>query len=321
MYYSHFGLREEPFGVTPDPRFFYQTPQHGEAVATAFLAIQQRRGFAMLVGPPGLGKTSVLFTLVKMLKGTAQTAYLPNPYYTRTTVLDAILASFGLEPAASPAANHRLLYQHLLKVRQAGKTCVVILDEAQDLDRDTLEAVRLLSNFETPEGKLVQIVLAGQPRLAETLGRPDCEQIRQRINAVSCLETLNGSEVRQYMAHRLETAGGSIEIFSRAAVEATAAASGGVPRNINTIAFNALSLAYALGRRQVAADDVAEACRDLAFPFADRPKQTAPAAPPSTGWTSRPQPIFAQLNRSFVPVWITGGLTLLSAGILLFVRF
>src|SRR2546427_12822114 len=183
MYHSHFGLRDDPFGVTPDPRFFYQTPQHREAVATLFYAIQQRRGFALLVGSPGLGKTSVLFTLVRMLKGTAQTAYLANPYYDRLTVLDSIMASFGLECSESPAANHRLFYQYLLKAHQAGKTCVVIFDEAQDLDRDTLEAIRMLSNLETPDGKLVQIVLAGQPRLAETLKQPDCEQIRQRLNA------------------------------------------------------------------------------------------------------------------------------------------
>jgi len=321
MYYSHFGLREEPFGATPDPRFFYQTPQHGEAVATAFMAIQQRRGFAMLVGPPGLGKTSILFTLVKMLKGAAQTAYLANPYYDRTTVLDAILASFGLEPARSPAANHRLFYQYLLKVQQSGKTCVVIFDEAQDLDRDTLEAIRMLSNFETPTGKLVQIVLAGQPRLAETLRKPDCEQIRQRINAVSRLDTLSRSGVRQYMAHRLETAGGSIEIFSPAAVEAIATASGGVPRNINTIAFNAFSLAYALGRRRVDTDEVAEACRDLALPFSDETNQPASATLSGDEWMPRPQLSFAQLKRSSIPVWITGGLAALVGGIFLLARF
>jgi type II secretory pathway predicted ATPase ExeA len=321
MYYSHFGLREEPFGATPDPRFFYQTPQHREAVATVFFAIQQRRGFALLAGPPGLGKTSVLFTLVRMLKGTAQTAYLANPYYDRHTVLDAILASFGLEPAATPAASHRLFYQFLLKMHQAGKTCVVIFDEAQDLDRDTLEAIRMLSNFETPAGKLVQIVLAGQPRLAETLKQPDCEQIRQRINAVSCLATLSRGEVREYMAHRLATAGGSIETFAPAAIETITAASGGVPRNVNTIAFNALTLAYALGRRQVGAAEAAEACRDLALPFQDFAGQLATAAAPSLPLAPHPPLAFAQITRSFVPVWISGGLALLGAGIFFLARF
>src|ERR1035441_6363298 len=104
MYHTHFGLREEPFGVTPDRRFFYQTAQHREAVATLFYAMEQRRGFALLLGRAGLGKTSVLFTLAKILKAKAQIPSLPNPYYARDPVLDPILASLGLEPAASPAA-------------------------------------------------------------------------------------------------------------------------------------------------------------------------------------------------------------------------
>src|SRR5665647_1725184 len=108
MYHSYFGLREEPFGVTPDRRFFYKTAQHREVVATLFYAIQQRRGFAMLVGRAGLGKTSVLFTLAQSLKDKAQIAYLPNPYYDRTTILEAILGALGLEPVASAAGNHRL---------------------------------------------------------------------------------------------------------------------------------------------------------------------------------------------------------------------
>jgi type II secretory pathway predicted ATPase ExeA len=275
MYHSHFGLREEPFGATPDPRFFYCTPQHREAVATTLFAIQQRRGLALLVGPPGLGKTSTLFTVVRMLKGSAQVAYLPNPCYDRSTVLESILASFGLEPVPSPVSNQRLFYQYLLKTRQEGKNCVVIFDEAQDLDRDTLEGIRLLSNYEIPEGKLVQIVLAGQPRLAETLEHPDCEQIRQRINARTCLQPLSRSEVAEYMTHRLNAAGAGIDVFAPAAVEAIAKASGGIPRNVNSICFNALALTYALERRQVGAAEIGEVCRDLGLPAGMRPDPAA----------------------------------------------
>jgi len=268
MYHSHFSLREEPFGVTPDRRFFFRTGQHHEAIATLFYAIQQRRGFALLVGRAGLGKTTVLFTLVQLLKGQAQIAFLANPYYDRATVLDSILASLGLEPAPSLAANHKLFYQYLLKTHSAGKTVVVIFDEAQDLNRDTLEAIRMLSNFEAPDGKLVQIVLSGQPRLAETLNRPDCEQIRQRFNAIARLEPLTGREVQDYMAHRLQTAGGSTALFTPGAIGTIASASAGVPRNVNTICFNSLTLAYALEKRQVGTEEVAEVLRDLALPAA-----------------------------------------------------
>ena len=302
MYHSHFGLREEPFGVTPDRRFFYQTAQHREAVATLFYAIEQRRGFALLFGRAGLGKTTVLFTLVQMLKGKAQIAYLANPCYDRDTVLDSILASLGLEPAASPAANHKLFYQYLLKTHSAGKTVVVILDEAQDLNRDTLEAIRMLSNFETPEGKLVQIVLAGQPRLAETLKQPDCEQIRQRFNAIARLEPLTGREVHDYMSHRLQTAGGSIGLFTPGAVHRIAVASDGVPRNVNTICFNSLTLAYAMNKRQAGSGEVSEALRDL-----DLPSEEAIAAPQSVLTYSEVVPLLR-------PAWITAGVVLLAAG-------
>ena len=314
MYHTHFGLKEEPFGVTPDPRFLYRTSRHCEAVATLFCALQQRRGFALLVGPPGVGKTSVLFTVVRMLKGSAQIAYLANPCYDRTTVLDAILAAYGLSPAESAAASQRLFYHFLLKTREAGKTCVVIFDEAQELDRDTLESIRLLSNFETPEGKLLQIVLAGQPALAETLKRPDCEQIRQRLNAVSHIGPLSHSEVGEYIRHRIETAGGSAAVISSGAVEAIASASRGVPRNVNTIAFNAFTLAYALNRRQVGDPEVSEASGDLAL-SADAPIAAASLSRADSRRVLGAPLSFAQIARSFVPAWIAGGLTVLAAGL------
>lgn len=275
MYYSHFGFQEEPFGVTPDPRFFFGSRQHQEAVATLFLATSQRRGLALLVGPAGLGKTSILFTLTRMLKGSAQIAYLANPPYDRKTILESILTSYGIEPTESPNVNQRLLFQYLLKINAEGKTCVAIFDEAQDLERDRLEDIRLLSNFETPAGKLLQIVLAGQPRIAETLSRPDCEQIRQRCGAVLSLVPLSPSEACEYLVHRLRAAGASREVFAPAAVDAVISAAAGVPRNMNTICWNALNVAYALGSRQVTAANVAEACRDLDSPK-DCPK-TSPA--------------------------------------------
>jgi len=263
MYHAHFALKEEPFDVSPDHRFYMQTEQHREALATLYYCIRQHRGFALLVGRAGLGKTSVLVQLLRMLEGRAETAYLPHPYFDRSNVLESILLSLGLEPVGSLARDHRLFYNYLMATHNAGRTCVVVFDEAQDLNQETLETIRMLSNFETSSGKLVQFVLAGQPRLAETLRQPECEQFRQRLNVVARLQPLTRHEVHEYVAHRLTSAGSSAALFSPEALEDIAAASEGVPRNINTICFNSLTLAYALGNRQVGRAEVAEALRDL----------------------------------------------------------
>jgi type II secretory pathway predicted ATPase ExeA len=305
MYHARFGLREEPFGVTPDPRFFFQTPGHSEAVGTLFYAIQQRRGSALLVGRAGLGKTSVLLTLVGMLQDKAQIAYLANPYYNHATVLDTVLRALGLEPAATPDTTRKLFHEYLLRTHASRKTVVIIFDEAQDLSRDTLEAIRMLSNFETPTEKLVQIVVAGQPRLAATLRQPDCEQIRQRFSGVFSLEPLSGPEVNAYIAYRLQTAGGSIALFSPEAIKMIADASGGVPRNINTICFNSLTLAFALERDQASTDEVTEVLRDLDLPGSNvEPRR--PASLP------KPTEVSAELPRSFRSGWIGAGVVLLA---------
>jgi general secretion pathway protein A len=271
MYHAHFALQEEPFGVSPDARFFFETERHREARATLCYAIRQRRGFALLVARAGLGKTSVLVQLLQLLEGQAEIAFLPHPYFDRATVLESILVALGLDATASSSQNHRLFYEYLTKSHKIGKTCVLVFDEAQELSRDTLDAIRMLSNFETPTEKLVQIVLAGQPRLAEMLKQPECEQIRQRLTAIARLEPLSGSEVHDYVAHRLKMAGTSTNLFAPDALNAIAAASGGVPRNVNTICFNSLTLAYALKHRQVGREVVAEVLRDLDLSLNDPP--------------------------------------------------
>jgi type II secretory pathway predicted ATPase ExeA len=215
------------------------------------------------VGGAGLGKTSVLVQLIKRLEDEAETAYLPHPYFDSSTVLESILTSLGLDASPSLARNHRLFYEYLMKTHRTGRTCVVVFDEAQNLNRGTLEAIRMLSNFETSSAKLVQIVLAGQPPLAGALRRPDYEQIRQRLNVIARLQPLDKAQVREYMEHRLKVAGGSTSLFTTPALDSVFLGSGGVPRNINTICFNSLTLAYALNQRQVSREAVAEVLRDL----------------------------------------------------------
>jgi len=283
MYQSYFCLQKEPFGVSPDGRFFYQTEQHREALSGLYYAVEQRRGFAVLVGRPGLGKTSVLVQLFHLLEGKAEIAYLAQTFFDQATVIDSILLSLGLTAGPSPTQSHRTFYEYLVKLRLAGKTCVVVFDEAQGLSLNTLEAIRMLSNFETPSEKLVQIVLAGQPQLIETLGRPDCEQLRQRVNYIARLEPVRFREIQDYIAHRLTTAGGSAAIFTPEAIELIAEASGGVLRNVNTICFNALTIAYALGRHCVGPAEVAEALDDL-----DLSKVAAPV--PLSAIPEKPEP-------------------------------
>jgi type II secretory pathway predicted ATPase ExeA len=320
MYHRHFSLRDEPFGVSPDGRFFLPTEQHREAIATLYYGIHQRRGFGLLVGEPGLGKTSVLVQLLKRLEMEAETAWLPHPYFDKTTVLESILTSLGIDATPSLAQNHRIFYEYLIKTQRSGKTCVVVVDEAQNLSRDTLEAIRMLSNFETPSEKLVQFVLSGQPALLDTLHRPDCEQIRQRVNVTARLTPLDPRAVREYMEHRLTVAGASTSLFSPEALQSIAAGSGGVPRNVNTICFNALTLAYALNRPQVGSAEVSEVLRDLDLtPLLPRATPSPEAAVVRDGRrVAAPAPFlgsdFRASGRSLRPMIIAAGVLIAAAG-------
>ena len=263
MYHAHFALREEPFGASPDHRFFLPTEQHRKALATLYYAVQERRGFGLLIGKAGLGKTSVLVKLLQALKDQSQTVYFPHPYFDRKTVLESILLALRVEPSQSIAENFRRLQDYLITTEKAGQTCVVVFDEAHALPVDTLETIRMLSNTENASGKLIQIILAGQASLAETLNQPELEQLRQRCSVVARLEPLSRGEVSAYMSYRLEIAGASSSLFSPEAVAAVASASGGVPRNVNTLSANAMTLAFARDHDQVSKDEVEEAIRNL----------------------------------------------------------
>ena len=248
MYQQFFGLTDEPFGVSPDPRYFFATPQHAEAAAALYCALVERRGFAALIAAPGLGKTSVIVHLLERLKDRALVAMLVHPYFEANNLLESILAGFGVEPHADPLLRRKQLIGFLTVARISGKTCVVILDEAQNLTTATLEMIRMLSNFETAHEKLIQFVMVGQPALAPLLRRPESEQLRQRINVIARLTPLEDTQVEAYIAHRLRVAGASTGPFSEAAIRCIAQASAGVPRNINTLCFNALITAYGAGQ-------------------------------------------------------------------------
>ena len=188
-----FGLREQPFGVTPDPRYLYFSPSHREAFASLIYAIQAKRGFSALIAEPGMGKTSLLFHLLEKLQNSTRTAFLFQPEPDQQGLLRSLLVDLGINVGLKSVSHmHEALNQILLQESQTGRHFVLVIDEAQDLEDSVLESVRLLSNFETPHAKLMHIVLAGQPTLANRLVKPELGQLRQRIAAWAGLHTVYG---------------------------------------------------------------------------------------------------------------------------------
>jgi type II secretory pathway predicted ATPase ExeA/phage tail protein X len=280
MFLDFYGLREQPFGVTPDPRFLYMTASHREALASLVYSIETKRGFSALIAEPGMGKTSLLFYLLDKIKPSARTAFLFRPDQNTKELLQSLLMDLGVEVASEDVPQmHDKLNSVLLNEMQSGKKFVWVLDEAQDLENEVLESVRLLSNFETPTSKLMHIVLAGQTALSDKLARPELVQLRQRVSTQVRLEPLSAPEVSEYIRHRTRLAGlrqGSL--FKHEAEELIARESEGIPRNINTLCFLSLSLGFVEGCKEIEPSIVEEALADYE---SGRPKPVSspPAAP------------------------------------------
>jgi general secretion pathway protein A len=265
MFLDFYGLREQPFGVTPDPKYIFWSESHREALASIYYAIESGRGFVTLIAPPGLGKTTLLFQLLERMRESSRTAFLFQTQCNSDELLRYIMADLGCDPAEKDTVSlHEKLNEILIEEVRSGRRFVLFIDEAQNLDEPVLETVRLLSDFETPSRKLIQIVLAGQPQLASTLARREMTQLRQRISIMSQLEPLSPSEVSDYVEHRLRIAGhqGSLP-FKKDALAMIVSASQGIPRTINTLCFNALSLGYAKRSKKVNTSIVREVISDL----------------------------------------------------------
>ncbi len=266
MVLRHFNLREQPFGVTPDPRFLFDTPTHREALAGLLYGIESGLGFIALTAQPGMGKTTILFEALRRLGKTARTVFLFQAISNPTELIRALLIDLGEKsPEGTMVDLTTQLNQVLVKQSETGQRLVVILDEAQNLDALVLEAVRMLSNFETASHKLMQIILCGRLQLADRLAEPGLLQLRQRISIFASLQSLTRSETAAYIEHRLAIAGyrGSTPLFRPEAVELIARHSGGIPRNINNLCFNALSLGCALDKTVIDANVIREVIRDL----------------------------------------------------------
>jgi general secretion pathway protein A len=264
MFLGYYNLAENPFGVTPDPWFLYQGQTHREAWASLIYGVQANRGFMTLIAPPGMGKTTLLFLLLERMRKQARTVFLFQPPCDSQELLRHLLYDLGIIPAGDRATMHQQLNQALLNEAQMGRSLLLILDEAQNLDEPVLETIRLLSNFETAHAKLLQIILAGQPQLARKLSAPGMEQLRQRVSIISRLEPFDTLEVSQYIRHRLEVAGyAGSPLFTQEALEIIARASKGIPRRINNLCFNALSIGFALRQKMINGAVVEEAIADL----------------------------------------------------------
>jgi general secretion pathway protein A len=265
MLSEYFKLAEEPFGVTPDPRFLFLGAQHREAMASLAYGTEKNRGFLALIAKPGMGKTSLLYYYLEGLRGKARTAFVFRTDCDSRELIRHILLDLGVDaPSNDLPAMHDSLNRILIEEMARGRRFVLVIDEAQNLDEKTLESVRLLSNFETPWRKLIQIVIAGQPGLAENLARPSMTQLRQRISLILRLEPLNHEETSSYIDHRLWVAGcEDPRLFTAGARASIAEYSQGIPRNINNICFNAMSLACALRRRTIDREIVRDVLADL----------------------------------------------------------
>src|SRR5713101_2807004 len=302
MFLEYYGLREQPFGVTPDPRYLYFSETHREALGSLFYGIESGCGFLTLIAPPGLGKTTVLAQLLERLRGTAQTAFLFHTQCDSREFLSQLLLDLGVDcDGQNLAYMYEALHSVLLRNARTGRRFVLVVDEAQNLADSVLETVRLLSDFETSQTKLMQIVLCGQPQLADRLAHPDLIQLRQRISIVTKLQPLNNLETLMYIEHRMVVAGHSgPSPFSYDAVNLITAHSAGIPRNINNVCFNALTLGYSKRQKQIDVSTVREVLADLDLDaLSSNSKLTADTASDSLFSLGELEPTNEQSYREF----------------------
>lgn len=284
MYKSFFGLRENPFNANPDPRFLYLTPEIQEALAGLAYGVRNRKGFLLLTGEVGTGKTTLLNRLLDWLNQEAvATAYVFNSQLDVSQLFDFMMADFGI-PCESRDKGHVLmrLNQWLLQRYRERKTSVLIVDEAQNLTAPVLEEIRLLTNFETANEKLLQIILCGQPELDEKLRDPNLRQLRQRITIRCKTHPLGRRELAGYIAERLRISGANgVPIFSEEAIETIFNYSKGIPRVTNLLCEHSLINAYVDQIRPVPPSTVDQVARDFEL------DQVDPTARPVTNQTEQ----------------------------------
>ena len=265
MFLDHYGLHEQPFGATPDPRFLYFSHSHREALASLQYGIDCGRGFLGLIAKPGMGKTTLLFHLLEKLRSSARTAFLFQTQCDSHGFLRGVLADLGVDvPNQDLGQMQSQLNDILIRESRAGRPFVLVIDEAQNLDDSVLETIRMLSNFETPSAKLMHIILAGQPQLADKLANANMVQLLQRISIISRLTPLTIAETADYINHRLRVAGYTGKsLFTPEALASIRYKSQVIPRDINNLCFHALTIGFAQRQETIDASILAEVLADL----------------------------------------------------------
>lgn len=266
MYESFFGLRERPFDLTPDPRYLVLTSAHREVLSNLEYAIASRKGITLVIGEPGSGKTTLIRAVLQRQPETVHCVHVSNPTLSRDEFVEMLASRFGLstDAAHSKAVMLAELEALLASRRERGEVSVLIVDEAQSVPLELLEEIRLLVNIEADDQKLLSVILAGQPELAQRLEEQALRQLKQRV-ALRCeLRSLTLQEAGKYLAGRIAAAGGNgAQVFTREAVALIHAAAAGLPRTMSVLADNALLGGFAAGQKPVTRTIVREVCRDF----------------------------------------------------------
>ncbi len=310
MYESYFGFRERPFNITPDPRFLYLSTKHREALAHLIYGVKEKKGFVVLSGEVGTGKTTLIRALLERLDTNFQVAYVLNPDLGVTEFFKFISHDFGLQVNGDSKVDYLIrLQDFILKSHRGGKTTVLIVDEAQYLEAPLFREIRMLTNLETPQQKLLQVLLVGQPELNDYLERPDFRQIKQRISIRYHLLPLDQHETQEYIQTRMRIAGAkSQDCFTEGALQKIYEHSGGVPRLINNICDNSLLTAFATDRPIIDEQIVGECVADLRLGRGRRKPRAE----------RRMQRDVSFWHSAFFAVLVTVLIALLAGGIVLF---
>jgi general secretion pathway protein A len=275
MYEQFYGLKEKPFEITPDPRFLYMSEQHREAYAHLTYALNESKGFTVITGEVGTGKTTLIQMLLARLDGHTRTAHLFNPKLSTRDFLKYICHDLGLKTEGMTTKGELLMLLHnfLLECYARNERVVLIIDEAQTLSPKLLEEVRLLTNLETPKTKLLQVILMGQPELDTILADHRFRQLKQRISVRYHLKPLNRNETKEYIEKRLKVAGArDCHLFDEAAVREIYRRSSGIPRLINVLCDNALVTGYVEEKRPIDKQVIRDVAKDMEGPaMAQRP--------------------------------------------------